>query len=114
MKKISTKIILSIILCTFIVSILIGGISFFSSKKLSEQDINYKMDSLVEAKAENLNGTYISMKSITEDLEAVSSSYMDFNQLSKDKNYIEQYEKQLDGVIKNITTSKENGIANYF
>lgn len=114
MKKISTKIILSIILCTFIVSILIGGISFFSSKKLSEQDINYKMDSLVEAKAENLNGTYIGMKSIAEDLEAVSSSYMDFNQLSKDKNYIEQYEKQLDGVIKNITTSKENGIGIYF
>ena len=72
------------------------------------------MDYLVEAKAENLNGTYIGMKSIAEDLEAVSISYMDFNQLSKDKNYINQYEKQLDGVIKGITTSKENGIGIYF
>ncbi|MFX0549541.1 methyl-accepting chemotaxis protein [Hathewaya histolytica] len=114
MKKISVKIIIAIITSTLIVSVLIGGLSFFNSKRFSEEEIKYKLDYMVEANVEKLNGTYIGMENVAEDIEGIASGIMDFEKLSKDKNFIEEYQKNMDEVIKNVVTSKEKGFGVYF
>lgn len=114
MKKISVKIIIAIITSTLIVSVLVGGLSFFNSKRFSEEEIKYKLDYMVEANVEKLNGTYIGMENIAEDLGGTASSLIDFEKLSKDKNFIEEYQKNMDEIIKNVVTSKGKGLGVYF
>ncbi|GAA0740420.1 methyl-accepting chemotaxis protein [Clostridium oceanicum] len=113
MKKISTKIVLSIISCTIVISILVGGLTLYGNRKILKEECENRILNMTEAKASTLDNTYIKVESIAEDLEKSSIALFDENKVKKDKKYIDEYTKSLDPVIKNIISSKDKGMGAY-
>lgn len=104
MKKISTKITVGIIACSLIISILIGSISLFQSSKYIKKEADDKLIYMSEDYANKLNLTLNTVEDTANTLSSSIKATIDLDKLKNDSEYMEYYlDKVLAPSIKNIS-----------
>lgn len=115
MKKISSKIVLAIIMSTVLITIIIGSINLIKGKQIVITEAKGKIQYIVDGTKKELDGTYKNMNTLANDIESIAKGLMDESVISKkDKNFIDDYEKKLHPIINNIVLSQEKGYGAYF
>lgn len=114
MKKISSKIVLSIIISTTIISLLVGAANAIEGSRVMTDQGKDKIRYIVDGTQKELNGTYKNMNTLANNIEASVKGLMDPNMIDKkDKKYMDNYEKMLHPIINNMVSSQEKGYGAY-
>ena len=115
MKKISSKIVLSIIVSTVVISLTIGVVNSIKGRDIVIKEAKNNIQYMVNSTENELEGTYKNMSTLANDIEACAKGMMDPNMIDKkDKKYMDNYEKTLHPIINNIVSSQEKGYGAYF
>jgi methyl-accepting chemotaxis protein len=113
MRKISSKIIASIVICCIFLASSIGGISIIRSKSVIKKEAEKNLASMAENYARKFNEKVLKIEDATNALEAVLRSTMDLNKVKKDSNYMTGYQNMLDPIIKKIIEATEGTTGGY-
>ncbi|MFD3155904.1 methyl-accepting chemotaxis protein [Haloimpatiens sp. FM7330] len=113
MKRISTKIVLSIALTSIIITLLIGCISFSRSKQVIKQEAQERLTEITRNNSNNLNTMSYNCEKTVKAVTCYISNTLDINKASKDKDYIKQYIENVKPFIKKMGEDAEgiNGIS---
>ena len=99
MKKISSKIIIAIVLCSSILTLSVGLISMYRSSQLLKNEA--KSDLLLQAKvsSSSLNQTALMVENAVNNMSTAISATSDTSKMHDEK-YIEQYQTTIEHIIK--------------
>lgn len=111
-KKISTQIILSIVLVSVILSLAIIGISSNQSSKLLEEEAMQNVELLTRANEEKLNLVLEKASSSVNGLKPVISGIID-PELLKEEGYIDEVDQTISGIIME-TAAETKALSLYF
>lgn len=111
MKKISSKISLVMILCSFIVISVLGGISIFESHKLVRSDSEEKLTWMVRQYATQFSNELNIIENNVDEMEVYVRDTFDLKQLKDNPNYLSEYEQILDEYVFNFAIKRSSGIA---
>lgn len=112
-RKIRTKVVGAILLCTMISTMIIGGFSVVTSVNTSKQEAMKQMETMLQLKKTELNNTYQTMRHLGESIEHISVTLMDLEKNRKDPKFIDEYEKQLNVAIKKMVEAQGKGAGAY-
>lgn len=101
MKKISTKIIMGVISCSIVLSLVIGMVSIFSSKKVISKATENQLKYMAKGYAEEFSSRFITVDTAVEQLNSYITSTFNIEQLNNDA-YLEEYIKNTTPFIKGI------------
>lgn len=104
MKKISTKIILSIVCFCLATSIIITGVTNIMSKNAMRKEAENNLLQLSKNNAQTVNEGLISTKDTVDNISNLISSTIELNQVSGDDNYITNYTKFLTPIMQKNNT----------
>ena len=109
MKKISSKIVGAIITCSLILAIVLGSTSIYQSSKFIKKEAKDKLLYMSQSYTNEFNTT---LKGVESSIDTLSNNILATFSLEKfnndPNNYIEEFEKTIDSIIKrNAETSKE-------
>ncbi len=105
MKKISTKIVSSIIVCCTVLSLIIGGTSIFKSASIIREEVSLKTIAQGEATAKKLDENILNVENTTRNLKAVVTTIVDKDKLST--NYLE-YEASLKPIVESVANGQKD------
>lgn len=111
MRKISTKIILSIAFCVVISSIIVGTICVYTARNQVVPEAEGRMEAISKQYANEIDITYIKYQSIVEGLEQYILNTMDPGR-AYDPAYMEEYMTEIRYYL--LTISKTNDIASVY
>ena len=112
-RKISSKIVVAIVVCCTLVAALVGGTSILKSRELIEIEAQDKLLLLVENNANKFNIIITEAEHTAQGLaEAVEASFK-IHLLESDPNYILNYQAELDGIARQFTEMAEDGLSTY-
>lgn len=100
MKKISTKIITSIVICCLVTTLVIGGISILKSGGVIKNEAEGKLLQMAQSLANKFDGTLLQVESSVNVIESTVEN-VDLNNL-KNKEYLKKYEENLQPIIKDV------------
>lgn len=113
MKKISTKIVLGIALCSSIIAIIVGGISISVSKKIIlDKSYNYLQVSSVN-QANELDSKLKLIQDKTDDLALVIKDSFKPENIKEDHKYMEEYKENIKSIIKEFAESSNINMDTY-
>lgn len=114
MKKISTKIISAIILCSLVSSLSIGIVSIFKSAEVTRKQSEYIVSDLAKVNSSELQNNIYKVENLTKNLENFVKSTLDMNNLKDDT--LSKYEDFLDPSIKSLAESTKDivGLSIFF
>ncbi|MCY6369309.1 methyl-accepting chemotaxis protein [Clostridium ganghwense] len=113
MKKISYSIVLAISLCCVILSLTIGGICLFNSKKIIKYESEQKLLKMAEQITGEFNKSILKAQASGENVLSLIDASFDLNKALKDKSYMNQYEATISPMIKKITEDTEGVMSIY-
>lgn len=105
MKKISSKIIFSIICCSTIMELVIGGISIASSSRAIETESKDKLLYMAKSFSDVIDASMESAQSKTSDLANTFSNTVDLEELKYNSEYRENYQKTLKLLVRSFAES---------
>lgn len=108
MKKIATKIILSIVCFCLVTSIIITGVTNIMSKNAMRKEAENNLLQLSKNNAQTVNEGLISTRDTVDNISNLISSTIELNQISSDDNYITNYTKFLAPVMQKTILDKTN------
>ncbi|MBF8983912.1 hypothetical protein IZY60_10210 [Lutibacter sp. B2] len=91
MRKIGTKITSAIIMCSLIISILVGSISIFQSSKYIGEESFGKLEFMAKDYANEFSQTLKIVESTTNTLASVIKANMDMNKIKNDPEYMKNH-----------------------
>lgn len=113
MKKISTKIIISIIISCTCVACIIGGLSILKSEKAIRTESEEKLLKTAENKAQEFNQAIIGAEITANDISSMLSTTIDTTKAKEDPKYFEQYMNNFGQAIKKAG-EKNKGITSIY
>lgn len=108
MKKIATKIILSIVCFCLVTSIIITGVTNTMSKNAMRKEAENNLLQLSKNNAQTVNEGLISTRDTVDNISNLISSTIELNQISADDNYITNYTKFLTPIMQKTILDKTN------
>lgn len=109
-KDIRTKITISMIFCSFVMALLVSSICIFIHYNHSKKEINEKLILLSENYSNNFDSDFKAIEASVNTLQQYISVTFDLEKFNLDPNgYTEQYEKNMDNIIKKVAEST-NGV----
>lgn len=102
MKKISTKIMISIILCCLISSTIVISITASKSKSSIRYEAEEKFLQIAQIEGNSIDSTLNTTINYVESLNNLVSSTFDLSKLDKDDEYITSFTKSMDSYLKTI------------
>ncbi|MFA9398920.1 MAG: EAL domain-containing protein [Clostridiaceae bacterium] len=104
MFGIRKKIVLAITICSFSLAAIIASITIIRSKNIINEEINEKLNYMVEAEANNLNINIGEIEAIANGVGVAVEKSIDMDKYLNDSSYAEEYrnylKKDIDGFIK--------------
>lgn len=114
MKKISTKIIITIILCSITLSSILGSISIIVGKTFINKEAMDKLVYMSQSIGGNLNKKFEAPENKVDYLSYYVANTFDIQQLKSDPEYIQKYKESLASTIKNYSEGSKSYLAMYF
>lgn len=114
MKKISTKIISTIIICCVVLSSILGSVSIIAGKIFINKEAMDKLVYMSKSTGADLNSKLESSQNKVEYLYYNVLNTFDTEQLKSDPNYIGKYRNSLESTIKNYSTGFKSCLSIYF
>jgi len=106
MKKISTKIILAIVLCSSIIAFVLGSISIYTSKNIFSNEINKYLEVETINQANEIDSKLNFIQDKSDDLASIIEENFKPENIKEDPQYMEKYMDSVKSVIKKFA---ENG-----
>lgn len=110
MKKISSKITLSILLCCIITSIITTTTTTMKSKSLFKVEATKNMSLLAKEKADSIDKVLNKTMDYAESINLLVSNLFDLSKLNKDDKYISEFTSMLNPYIKNIAKNYNDAL----
>ncbi|MCK4260256.1 MAG: methyl-accepting chemotaxis protein [Halanaerobiales bacterium] len=107
MKKISSKIIIAITVCSLVTSVLIGTISIVQSSKFLKKEATDNLINLSRTYSNDFSKSLKIMESLVESLSAQCYATFDLQRSYENPDYIGEYRDMLDPVIKRIAETTD-------
>lgn len=102
MNTISSRIVSSIIICSVIIAISIGGLSLIAASRIIKDETNEKFSYLSKNQAHEFNTIISDIESSVNSIIAVVRSSFDINEFRSNSEYQIEYMKTVDKVVKEI------------
>lgn len=111
MKKISSKIIVTIVSCSLIISLLIGTISIMKSSKIIKEQAQQNLHLMASLEGTKFNHIFSDIEHHVEDLSTYILSTFDIKKLNTQ--YLQEYEKNIQAQVKFFANSYKDAINVY-
>ncbi|MDP4144027.1 MAG: methyl-accepting chemotaxis protein [Bacillota bacterium] len=111
---ISFKIIATIVGCSMLVALLVGGVSIIDSRAIVEKQSKENLLLTAQNKASEFNVTMLNVESSVDDLADTLSSSFNKELAEKDSNYINNYEQSIQTVVKSFGVRTQGDMSVYF
>jgi len=106
MKKLSTRIVTSIVICSILISSIVGIISIMESSSIIKKEAKGKLLNIASSRANEYSIQTSKAENTVKDLSAIVLGNMEISKI-KDDSYVNNYLKELGNVIKNIADSNK-------
>lgn len=113
LSSISTRIFLSILLCTIITSSIVGVISLIRSMEIIKQESNDKLKYMAESFANDFNMDFKRVENITDSLEYIITSQIDMDKLENDPDYLQGFKMSLAPIVKELAEKASSAHSAY-
>lgn len=113
MKKISSKIIIAIIMCCISIAAILGIVSLNVANKIIDKEATEKLNYMSESNVEKLNRKIIVSEDILNDLSSNIVSTFNLEELKKDPQYLNKYKDALVPVVKKYSESNKSYLSMY-
>lgn len=100
MRKIKSKIIIAILICSILISAIIGGISLIIGENVTESESNDKLVFMAESNALKLNKKFEGAEYTIDALTSDVLSTIDLDKLKTDSKYLANYSDSLCQIVK--------------
>lgn len=110
MKKISTKIMISIILCCLVSSTIVISITAAKSRSSIRDEAEDKFLQIAEIQGNSIDSTLNTTINYVESLNNLVSSTFDLSKLDKDDEYITSFTKNMEGYLKTIGDNYQDAL----
>lgn len=100
MKKIKSKIIVAILICSILISAIIGVVSLIIGENVTESESNDKLVFMAESNALKLNRKFEGAEYTIDALTSDVLSTIDLDKIKKDNNYLVNYSESLYQIVK--------------
>ncbi len=109
-KKISSRIILVILLCTIITSMTVGMVSLRNGKEAVKVEALSNIQNMAKAYANKFSRDFVKIEMIGDNLEHLITSQFDINKLKIESTYLEEFKMSIEPIVKEI--AQESSFAN--
>lgn len=115
-KRISTRIILVILICTVVTSMTIGIISITKGKAAIKEEAKANLEHMSEAYANKFSRDFRKVEMISDSLEYLITSQFDINDIKGNPTYLDDFKMKIAPVVKEIAqkSSSANSAYIYF
>ncbi|MHC1682010.1 MAG: methyl-accepting chemotaxis protein [Clostridiaceae bacterium] len=113
-KDIRFKITISIVICSILVSILVGGISIFRSRDIVKEQSRENLLLKTEETSQEFNMTISKVEQAVDDLSIILQSTFNIEEIKKDKKNINSYEENIQEIVKNFGEKTSGNMGVYF
>ncbi|MCT8976573.1 methyl-accepting chemotaxis protein [Clostridium sp. CX1] len=113
MKKIRSKIILGILVCTFIMALLIGVTSINEASRAIDKEARDKLLSITESKSKDFSAMF---KDIEKTVDFVSNTVLsdfDLEKAKSDPAYLQEYENKIEPLIRKLGETTDGAMGSY-
>jgi methyl-accepting chemotaxis protein len=112
-KKISTKIVLAIVMCCSVVALAVGGTSILKSSELIRAEADDKLRILVERQASKYDNTIVEVECAVQGLAAAANSNFDMAAAKADPSYYLKYQENVELLTEQFGTLADGGMGAY-
>jgi methyl-accepting chemotaxis protein len=112
-KKISSKIVIAIVVCCTFVAVLVGGASIIKSSQLIKNEAEAKLLLLAESNASKFNITIARVESSVQGLTKTAESTFDIEAAKSDPNYMNDYQASLEAITKKFGEMTQGSMSSY-
>lgn len=113
MKKIRTKIILAIILCSAVIAILVGAVSIIKSNQIIQSEAKDKLLYLANTKSNQVDDSLVAVENAVADLSNVFLNTFDIEKAKSDPSYVLNYQSMLEPIVKSFSQNTKNVMGTY-
>lgn len=112
MKKISTKIVIAIIICSVLTASIVGVTSIVKATNIIKSEAKDKLLNLVSSKGNEYYVQTSKAENIVRELSAIVLDSIDVTKV-KDNNYMDSYQRQLGSIVKSLGDCNEGIVGLY-
>ena len=114
MKSIRIKIFSAIVICSILISLLIGFVSISNSTNVAETNSREKLTLICQNKTNELNGTISKVEQSVNTLgKIVLDNLDDVNKFSTDAQYVQNYQERIESIAKQFGENTEGAMTFY-
>jgi len=114
MKSISSKIFSAIVICSILISLLIGFVSISNSTNVAETNSREKLTLICQNKTNELNGTISKVEQSVNTLgKIVLDNLDDVNKFSTDAQYVQNYQDRIEAIAKEFGENTDGAMTFY-
>lgn len=112
MKRLSTRIIMAIVICSILISSIVGTTSIVKSSSIIKSEAEDKLLNIASSKGNEYSIQTSRAENIVKDLSGIVLGSIDVSK-AKDDNYLDSYVKELSNIIKSIGDSNKGIVGLY-
>lgn len=113
MKTIRRKIIFGILLCSILSAMVMGTLAILNSAQLASKDTQQKMQMTCQIQTENINAMILRIEQSVDLLSDIVMADFDYNQFKQNKQYADDYTKQIEEKVRLFAAQTEGVITAY-
>ena len=113
MRRISSKMMITIVCCCFFTAFLIGGFSLIHSANIIKGEASSKLIYQAESSANQFSQTFIKSESYVDSLQSSILATFDMKAFRNDPDYLDQYDKELDVIMKQFASNNNDCLGIY-
>lgn len=112
-KKISSKIVAAIVICSTIIALLVGGISIFKSSELIKNEAEQKLLLLAKSNASEFDITIARVESSVQGLSKTAEGTFNIEAAKVDPSYMNNYQASIEEITKKLGEITQGGMSSY-
>lgn len=113
MKRIRTKIMISMIICSMLATLLLGWVSIFVGGNAIKKEAKEKFSAVTEEKAEDFNGIFENTELAIEFLSNTILSEFDLSKAKDNTAYFSQYQQRIEPVVEKFAKTTKGAMGVY-
>ena len=113
MKKIRTKIIMAILMCSLLTAAVIGTLAMYNSSRMASEDSKERARTEGELYAERINGIISQIEQSVNTLSDAVSNDFDYEAFVKSKKYADEYTELITDAAVNFASHTDGAVTAY-
>lgn len=111
--KISTRIILGILLCSIILSTIVGGIALIESQKYISDEATDKLRYMAESYQQEFSGELRRVELVADNLEYIITAQLNVSEIDSNEEYLEGFEEDIAPLVEKIAQDSSSAKSAY-